>query len=300
MWILSRHEQRKPGKLIPVVSCHALPLPSLEILRLSRIVVDREEERRAGVGCRGRSHPEIDHRSVVADRYYARATQSQGVPNHLRQSGIELELRHTPRAGRSRMFVPWLTLALTDGIGPILARRLIDNAGSAAEACEANTARLQTIEGIGTAKATKIATSLREAKAKVDDVITRAQAKNASIICPDDEVYPLLLKTIPDPPLVLFVRGELQPRDLNSVAIVGSRKCSIYGREQAERFAALLAGAGFTVISGGARGVDSAAHRGAGQHASGRTIAVLGSGGWMWLTRRRTRSYLTISSLAAA
>lgn len=175
-------------------------------------------------------------------------------------------------------FRPWLTLALTEGIGPILARRLIDASGSAAEACEANAAKLQTIEGIGTAKSTKIAASLREAAAKVDDIVAKAQARNASIICPDDEVYPLLLKTIPDPPLVLFVRGELQPRDLNSVAIVGSRKCSIYGREQAERFAALLAGAGFTVISGGARGVDSAAHRGAGQHANGRTIAVLGSG----------------------
>jgi DNA processing protein len=172
----------------------------------------------------------------------------------------------------------WLTLALTDGIGPILARRIIDVAGSAEAACAASVALLRTVEGLGTSKASKVAQSLGEARAKVDDELAAAEKNGAHIVTPADSDYPQLLQTTPDPPLVLYVKGTFEPRDLNAIAIVGSRKCSYYGREQAERFAALLAGAGFTINSGGARGVDSAAHRGAISHHSGRTIAVLGSG----------------------
>jgi DNA processing protein len=113
---------------------------------------------------------------------------------------------------------------------------------------------------------------------EVEPELERAAKAGARLICRDDEEYPALLKLIPDPPPLLYVIGKIEPRDLNGIAIVGSRRCSFYGREQAERFSALLAGAGFTVVSGGARGIDSAAHRGAMTHESGRTIAVLGSG----------------------
>jgi DNA processing protein len=172
----------------------------------------------------------------------------------------------------------YLQLSFTEGIGPITLARLIETLGSSQAAAGASLADLQSVEGIGSGKASKIHRSLRAAKDLAEEEFAKAAALGVRIICPDDALYPLLLRSIPDPPAVLYVKGTLEPRDLNGFALVGSRKCSYYGREQAERFAALLAGAGFTVMSGGARGVDSAAHRGAMQHPHGRTIAVLGCG----------------------
>ncbi len=175
--------------------------------------------------------------------------------------------------------IDWLTLSLTPGIGPILSRRIIEAVGGdVAAACTVSLAVLRNVEGIGTNKADKIAAGLRAARPLALAQADKAAAMNVRIICTEDDDYPLLLREIPDPPMVLYLRGDLQPRDLHAVAIVGSRKCSLYGREQADRFGALLAGAGVTIISGGARGIDSAAHRGAMTHPAGRTIAVLGSG----------------------
>ncbi len=172
----------------------------------------------------------------------------------------------------------WLQLSLTDGVGPILSQRLVEATGGAEAACAASADQLASIEGIGVVRSRKIHASLRAAVAKADEAFDKCSKANVTMLCPDDESYPVLLRSIPDPPCVLYMRGNLEPRDLNSVAIVGSRKCSFYGREQAERFAALLAGAGITLISGGARGIDSSSHRGALSHPQGRTIAVLGSG----------------------
>ena len=183
-------------------------------------------------------------------------------------------LRYTPSVPLRH----WLQLSLTDGIGPILAQRLVEQTGSAEGACAASPRQLAEVEGIGSKKSEAIAAGLRTAALEVDAQLDRAAALGVKLLCPDDQAYPVLLRSIPDPPLALFVKGTIEPRDLNALAIVGSRKCSYYGREQAERFAALLAGAGFTVISGGARGTDSAAHRGALSHPQGRTLAVLGSG----------------------
>jgi DNA processing protein len=172
----------------------------------------------------------------------------------------------------------YLHLALAAGIGPITIRRMIDALGSAHAAANATATQLQQIEGIGPAKSRNIHAALRSTRDLVDAELARADKLGIRLICIESPEYPPLLRHIPDPPAVLYMKGNLEPRDLNGIAVVGSRKCSYYGREQAERFAALLAGAGMTVLSGGARGVDSAAHRGAMQPTAGRTIAVLGCG----------------------
>ncbi|MBU0617628.1 MAG: DNA-processing protein DprA, partial [Planctomycetes bacterium] len=85
------------------------------------------------------------------------------------------------------------------------------------------------------------------------------------------------LRQIADPPIVLYLKGELRPTDAVAIAVVGTRRCTIYGGEQARRFGELLAGAGFTVVSGLARGIDALAHHGA-IEADGRSIAVMGKG----------------------
>src|SRR5690242_8889057 len=140
----------------------------------------------------------------------------------------------------------YLQLAMADGIGPILTRRIIEAAGSAQTACEASASLLRQVDGIGKS-AQSICDSIRAAP--VDLEMERAAKLGINLICPDDATYPTLLREIPDPPVVLYIKGTLEPRDLNAIAIVGSRKCSYYGREQAERFGALLAGVGVTVIS---------------------------------------------------
>lgn len=173
----------------------------------------------------------------------------------------------------------WLQLAMTDGVGPVTARRLLDaTAGDVEAACGLSVARLRRIEGVGPTRAATIHASMQTSLAAAELELERAGGLGVRIICREDDVWPELLDSIPDPPLVLYVKGVLESRDLNALAIVGSRRCTFYGREQAERFAALLAGAGFTVVSGGARGIDSSAHRGALSHPDGRTVAVLGSG----------------------
>ena len=172
----------------------------------------------------------------------------------------------------------WLTLVLARGLGPTLIGRMLQQFKTATEACRATPTYLAAIDGIGRAKAASIATALKHSRDAAEREIDRCDHQGVELLCLDDAEYPAMLRDIPDPPPVLWCDGHLEPRDLNGMAIVGSRRPSQYGKDQAERFGMLLAGGGFTVMSGGAYGVDTRAHRGALRATGGRTIAVLGSG----------------------
>ena len=112
---------------------------------------------------------------------------------------------------------------------------------------------------------------------EVEKILHRLEQLNVQVLTWDSPEYPALLSQIADPPPVLFVRGTLLPTDEWAIAIVGSRKATVYGREVARRLAMDLAQNGMTVVSGLARGIDGVAHKSA-LEAGGRTIAVLGCG----------------------
>ena len=108
-------------------------------------------------------------------------------------------------------------------------------------------------------------------------VFSLCEDKAVRILFPWELEFPRLLKELPDPPMLLYVRGDFARTDALSIAIVGTRGATQYGRSQAERFARALARGGLTIVSGLARGIDAAAHLGA-LEVGGRTIAVLSSG----------------------
>lgn len=172
-----------------------------------------------------------------------------------------------------------LRLSLTPGLGPILISRLIDTFGSAGDALRASPRELERVRGIGSGTSASLAQSLRDSDALADGELALAQSLGVRLILKGDDEYPALLRQIPSAPPLLYVRGTLRPGDLDRypVAIVGSRRATAYGIEQAERFAGVLARSGITIVSGGARGIDTAAHRGA-LRSGGRTIAILGCG----------------------
>ncbi|QOJ15648.1 MAG: DNA-protecting protein DprA [Planctomycetia bacterium] len=168
-----------------------------------------------------------------------------------------------------------LAWSLCEGVGPTRFRRIVECFGDAAAALAAPVRELERVPGIGPETADAVART-RDPQRVEREILAAAELK-CRILCPSDADYPPGLREIPDRPIVLYVRGELRPTDALAIAVVGSRRCSIYGGEQARRFGELLAQAGFTVVSGLARGIDAFAHHGA-LDAGGRSIAVLGSG----------------------
>jgi DNA processing protein len=169
----------------------------------------------------------------------------------------------------------WLKLKAADGVGSVTFARLMEQFGTIDDVMGASVAKMVKVEGIGEQTAQKIARTREAFDAERE--LELAEKLGVWLVTTEDERYPAALKSIYDPPPVLYVRGTLVRGDALAVAMVGSRRCSLYGQEQASRFAHFLASAGFTVVSGGARGIDSAAHTGA-LKAGGRTIAVQGCG----------------------
>jgi DNA processing protein len=168
----------------------------------------------------------------------------------------------------------YIALNMVDGVGPVKVRAMIEALGSPEAIFQADAGRLSEIKGVGR----ELARRILEARSTMDIVAeeraaARLGAKIVTLIDPD---YPPALKEIHDPPLALYVRGTLEARDRQSIAMVGSRRSSHYGRTVADRLGYQLAKVGLTVVSGLARGIDTAAHQGV-LKGKGRTGAVLGS-----------------------
>jgi DNA processing protein len=168
-----------------------------------------------------------------------------------------------------------LRLSLVSGVGPRTWQQLIAAFGSPTRVLEAMPSELEAVDGIGPKLSQAISRAAHEIDAEAE--LALCEKHDIAVLLAGAEGYPAPLMEIPDPPGILYQRGTLLPQDALAIGIVGSRHASTYGIQQAERLAGSLARAGFTIISGLARGIDAAAHRAA-LVAGGRTIAVLGSG----------------------
>jgi DNA processing protein len=168
-----------------------------------------------------------------------------------------------------------VALNLVEGVGPVRVRQLLEHFGDAPAILKASKQQLLQVRSIGEDTAGNI--SGWEKTVDLAGELKRISDFGCHVLTQADENYPALLREIYDPPIVLYVKGELTAKDKNAVAIVGSRMTTHYGIEVARKLAYQLAYVGVTVVSGGARGIDTAAHQGA-LSAKGRTVAVLGTG----------------------
>ena len=183
-----------------------------------------------------------------------------------------LELKLKP--GDDPLILQWLALSLTPGLGPTRARKLVEFMGGLQAVFQATLTDLEatglqavSAQSLGTGRSIEIA----------HEELARVASEGVAIVTADHATYPAQLKQIYDPPIVLYVRGDVSVVSQPGIAVVGTRHPTPYGAGMAERLACDLAARGLVIISGLARGVDSAGHRGA-LSAKGKTIGVLGTG----------------------
>jgi DNA processing protein len=196
----------------------------------------------------------------------------------------------------SETSMQWLALALTPGLGPTKARRVIEFFGSVqalfrASLTELEAAGLRAVsaQSLGTGRSMELA----------QDELGKVAAAGARIVAVDDPGYPTQLKQIYDPPLVLYVRGNEAAISQPGIALVGTRHPTPYGSGMAERLSCDLAARGLVIFSGMARGIDTAGHRGA-IAAKGKTVAVWGTGVDVVYPKENTRLMEQILALGGA
>jgi len=160
-------------------------------------------------------------------------------------------------------------------IGPVKVRRLLEVFGDPASVLGASVDKLMRADGIGPETAAILHRWQDHADPSAE--ISEAKQRGIAIVTQDDADYPAPLRDAYDPPLLLYVWGKLEPRDRHAIGIVGSRRATPYGRNVTKKLSFQLAGAGFTILSGLARGIDTTAHEAA-LAAKGRTVAIIGSG----------------------
>ena len=168
-----------------------------------------------------------------------------------------------------------VALNMVEHVGPVRVRQLLEHFGDAAKILSASKHQLLHVRGIGEETAQSIVGWEKSVDLAAE--MKRIADSGCEIVIQSDAHYPELLREIYDPPTVLYVKGNLTAKDKNGVAMVGSRMTTHYGIEVARKLAYQLAYTGVTVVSGGARGIDTAAHQGA-LSGKGRTICVLGTG----------------------
>jgi DNA processing protein len=190
----------------------------------------------------------------------------------------------------------WLAIALTPGLGPTRARKLVEHFGSPEAVFNASLTELEST-GIQAVSAQSLATGKSAELAREE--MAKTSGAGVVLLSLDDPAYPSRLKEIYDPPVVLYVRGNAELLAQPGIAVVGTRHPTPYGSGMAERLACDLAAQGLVIISGMARGVDTAAHRGA-ISTKGKTVAVFGTGVDVFYPKENSRLAEQILALGGA